>query len=101
MAKRSSIEKQKRRERLVKLKWDKRQELKQRAANLNLTEEEREAARIALNKMPRNSSPVRLRNRCQLTGRCRGYYRKFKVSRLCLRELGLMGMIPGLTKASW
>lgn len=101
MAKTSSIEKQKRRERLVKAKWDKRQELKLRAANIHLTEEEREAARIALNKMPRNSSPVRLRNRCQLTGRSRGYFRKFKISRLCLRELALMGFIPGVTKASW
>jgi small subunit ribosomal protein S14 len=101
MAKTSSIEKQKRRERTVKLKWNKRQELKAKAANLDLSEEERQDARIALNKMPRDSSPVRLRNRCQLTGRARGFLRKFKMSRLCFREMALMGLIPGITKASW
>lgn len=101
MAKTSSMEKQKRRERTVKLKWNKRQELKQKAADLHSSEEERQAARIALNKMPRDSSPVRLRNRCQVTGRARGYLRKFKVSRLTFRELSLMGMIPGITKSSW
>lgn len=101
MAKKSSVEKQKRRERTVKLKWDKRQELKKRAIDQNLSEDERQEARTALNKMPRNASPVRLRNRCQLTGRARGYYRKFKVSRLCFREMASMGLIPGVTKASW
>lgn len=101
MAKKSSVEKQKRRERMVKLKWDKRQELKKKIYDMNLGDEEREAARIALNKMPRNSSPIRLRNRCQLTGRSRGVLRKFKLSRLSFRELASMGMIPGVTKASW
>lgn len=101
MAKTSSVQKQKRRERLVTLKWEKRQELKKRAANLQLSEEERESARIALNKMPRDSSPIRLRNRCELTGRARGYMRKFKLSRLTFREFALLGMIPGVTKASW
>lgn len=101
MAKKSSVEKQKRREALVKLKWNKRQELKTRAANLNLTEEERHEARISLNKMPRDSSPIRLRNRCKLTGRARGYYRKFGLSRLTFREMALSGLIPGVTKASW
>lgn len=101
MAKKSSVEKEKRRERMVKLKWDKRQALKATAANQNISEEERQEARIALNKMPRNSSKIRLRNRCQLTGRARGVYRKFKISRLCFREMALMGIIPGVTKASW
>lgn len=101
MAKKSSIEKQKRRERLVKLKWDKRQELRSKIYNVNLSEEEKEAARIALNKMPRDSCIVRLRNRCQLTGRARGYLRKFKMSRLTFREFASMGMIPGVTKSSW
>lgn len=101
MAKRSSIEKEKRRERTVKLKWDKRQELKKIAADMNLSEEERHAARIAINKMPRDSSPVRLRNRCQLTGRARGYLRQFKLSRLTFREMALNGLIPGVTKSSW
>lgn len=101
MAKTSSIAKQKQREELVKLKWEKRQEYKKKATNPNLSEEERHDARIALNKMPRNSSPVRLRSRCQLTGRVRGYMRKFKMSRLTFRELALHGFIPGITKASW
>lgn len=101
MAKTSSIEKQKRRERMVKLKWDKRQALKERAGNIHLTEEERQEARVALNKMPRDSSPIRLRNRCQLTGRARGFLRKFKLSRLCFREMALIGLIPGVTKSSW
>ena len=101
MAKKSSVEKQKRRERLVNLKWDKRQELRNKVYNLNLSDEEREQARIALNKMPRDSSPVRLRNRCSLTGRSRGYLRKFKLSRLTFRELASYGMIPGVTKSSW
>jgi small subunit ribosomal protein S14 len=101
MAKRSSIEKQKRREILVKRNWDKRQALKKRAADVNITEEERHDARLALNKMPRNTSQVRLHNRCQLTGRVRGYLRKFKLSRLCFREMALAGMIPGVVKASW
>lgn len=101
MAKKSSVEKQKRRERTVKLKWDKRQELRNKSRDLNLSEEERELARIALDKMPKNSSPGRLRNRCQLTGRARGYLRKFKLSRLTFREFASMGLIPGITKASW
>lgn len=101
MAKKSSIEKQKRRERLVQLKWDKRKELREKSYNMNLSEEEREQARIALNKMPRDSSPIRLRNRCQMTGRPRGFIRKFKLSRLTFRELASMGMIPGVTKSSW
>lgn len=101
MAKRSSIEKEKRRERLVKLKWNKRQELRTKAADLTLSEEERQAARIALNKMPRDSCKVRLRNRCQLTGRARGNLRKFKLSRLTFREMASFGLIPGVHKASW
>lgn len=101
MAKKSSVEKQKRRENLVKLKWDQRQALKKKIYDLNLGEEEREAARIALNKMPRDSSPIRLRNRCQLTGRPRGYLRKFKMSRLTFREMASIGLIPGVTKSSW
>ena len=101
MAKKSSVEKQKRRERLVQLKWNKRQELRQKGRDINISEEEREQARIALNKMPRDSSPTRLRNRCQITGRARGFLRKFKLSRLTFRELASMGMIPGVTKSSW
>ncbi len=101
MAKKSSIAKQKKRERLVSLKWDKRQDLKKKVVNENLSDEERFEARIALNKMPRDSSPIRLRNRCELTGRSRGFLKKFKVSRLCFREMALRGLIPGVTKSSW
>lgn len=101
MAKKSSVEKQKRREQMVKLKWDKRQELKKVIYDMNQSEEDREKARLALNKMPRDSSPIRLRNRCKLTGRPRGFLRKFKLSRLTFREMALMGMIPGVTKSSW
>lgn len=101
MAKKSSVEKEKRREKLVNRAWEKRQALKQASKNLRLTEEERAEARTALNKMKRDTSPCRLRNRCQLTGRSRGVLRKFKMSRLCFRELASMGMIPGVTKASW
>ena len=101
MAKKSSVEKQKRREKLVKLAWNKRQDLKKKCINPALSDEERQDARIALNKMKRDTNPIRLRNRCQMTGRARGYLRKFKMSRITFRENALMGMIPGITKASW
>jgi small subunit ribosomal protein S14 len=101
MATKTWIAKQKKRERLVQLKWDKRQSLKKTILDMNKSEEERSLAKTALNKMPRNSSPVRLRSRCQLTGRSRGVLRKFKLSRLCFREMANSGMIPGVVKASW
>lgn len=101
MATKSSIAKQKKRERLVKLKWDKRQELKKIILNMNVSDEERAAAKITLNKLPKNSSPVRLRSRCQFTGRARGVLKKFKLSRLCFREMANNGLIPGVFKASW
>lgn len=101
MATKSAMAKQKRRERLVKLKWEKRDALKKIVMDLNTSSDEKMEAQNALNKMPRNSSPVRLRNRCQLTGRARGVLRKFKLSRLCFREMARMGMIPGVTKSSW
>ncbi len=93
--------KQKKRERLVKLKAAKRKELKAIVLDLNKSQEEKLEAQKALNKLPRNSSPVRLRNRCQLTGRSRGFLRKFKLSRLSFREMARMGMIPGVVKSSW
>ncbi len=101
MAKKSSIQKQKKRERLVSLKFEKREELKKIVRSLEASEEEKLEAMTKLNKMPKNSSKIRLRNRCQLTGRCRGYLRKYKLSRLCFRELANSGMIPGVFKASW
>lgn len=101
MARKSSIERQKKRERLVKLKWEKRVELKKIVRSLNVTEDERLNAQIKLNQLPKNSSPTRLRNRCKLTGRSRGFLRKFGLSRLCFREMANAGLIPGITKASW
>ncbi len=101
MATKSAKAKQKRRENLVKLKWDRRQELKKIILDASKSDEEKHEAVLALNKLPRNSSPVRLRNRCKLTGRARGYLRKFQLSRICFRELANAGMIPGVVKASW
>jgi small subunit ribosomal protein S14 len=101
MAKKSSVVKQKRRERMVSLKWEKRQQLKKIVKDENVSAEEKWAAMEALNKLPKNSSPIRLRNRCQLTGRSRGYLGKFKMSRITFRELASQGMIPGVTKSSW
>ncbi len=101
MARLSSIAKQKKREKLVHLKWDKRQKLKAIVRDLKRSDDERQEAQDALNKLPKNSTPVRLRTRCQLTGRARGVYRKFKLSRLCFREMANNGLIPGIVKASW
>jgi small subunit ribosomal protein S14 len=101
MAKTSSIARQKKREKMVALKWEKRQQLKKIISNPSTSEEERLGAVIALDKLPKNSSPTRLRNRCQITGRARGCLRKFKLSRLCFREMANMGLIPGVVKASW
>ncbi len=101
MAKKSSIAKQKRRERLVLLSWKKRESLKKKVRDLKQSEEGRLSAVISLNKLSKNSSPVRLRNRCQFTGRARGFLRKFKASRLCFREMANQGLVPGVIKASW
>ena len=101
MAKKSSIIKQQRREKMVNHGWEKRQELKKIVFSLESSPEQRYEAMCKLNELPKNASPVRLRNRCKITGRVRGYYRKFGVSRLCLRELALSGKIPGMVKSSW
>lgn len=101
MARTSSIAKQKRRERLIKLKWNRRQELKKIIKDLNRSEEERMSAQATLNKMPKNSSPVRSRGRCEFTGRARGYLSKFKMSRITFREMANQGLIPGVVKSSW
>jgi small subunit ribosomal protein S14 len=101
MAKTSSIEKNKRRRKMVARFAGKRSELKRVAKDESLTLEERFQARLKLAELPRNSSAVRIRNRCEITGRPRGYYRKLKVSRIALRDLGSAGMIPGLVKSSW
>jgi small subunit ribosomal protein S14 len=101
MAKKSAIEKNKRRERLVKKFAAKRAALKATANDQNLPIEEQFAARLKLAELPRNSAAVRVRNRCEVTGRPRAYYRKLKMSRVALRELGSAGLIPGLVKSSW
>ncbi len=101
MAKKSMIEREKKRERLVKQYASKRAALKEVATDESLTVEERFHARLKLAKLPRNSSAVRLHNRCQLTGRPRGYYRKLKINRIALRDLGSAGQIPGMVKSSW
>lgn len=101
MARKSLIEREKKRAKLVALKYSKRQELKKVIRSLTASDEEKKEALVKMDKLPKNSSPIRIRNRCGLTGRPRGYYRKFKVSRLCFRELALEGLIPGIVKASW
>jgi small subunit ribosomal protein S14 len=101
MAKTSSVARQEKRKRMVALKLQRRQELKKIILNPRTSEEERVNAVNALNKLPKNSSPIRLRNRCSLTGRSRGYLRKFGLSRLCFREMANAGLLPGVFKASW
>ena len=100
MAKKSAIERNKKNA-AGKKYASKRERLKAIASNRELSAEERFAARMKLAQLPRNSSPVRVRNRCELSGRPRGYYRKFKLSRIALRELASNGHIPGMTKSSW
>lgn len=101
MAKKSSIEKNARRRRLSAKFAAKRKALREAVRNLSLPPEERFAAQLKLSKLPRNSAPVRVRNRCGLTGRPRGYYRKFNLSRIALRELASSGQLPGAVKSSW
>ena len=101
MAKKSMIEREKKRQRLVEQYAAKRAALKEIANDQDKPMEERFKARLELAKLPRNSSPTRLHNRCQLTGRPHAYYRKLKVSRIALRNLGSNGQIPGLVKSSW
>ena len=101
MAKKSAVEKNRRRARLVKRYADKRAELKALATDQSLSMEERFKAQLKLAELPRNSSKTRLRNRCEVSGRPRGFYRKLKMSRIALRELGSRGLIPGMVKSSW
>ena len=101
MAKKSAVNRNEMVKRLVKQTAAKREALKAIANDDSLPLEERFAARLRLAKLPRNSSAVRIRNRCELTGRPRGFYRKLKMSRIALRELGSQGYIPGLVKSSW
>lgn len=101
MARKALIAKEKRREEIVNRLWDKRQALKKASLDMQTSEEERQVARDALNRMVRDSNPIRLRNRCQVTGRPRGFLRKFKLSRITFREMANAGLIPGIVKASW
>ncbi|WP_417522905.1 30S ribosomal protein S14 [Marinovum sp.] len=101
MAKKAMIEREKKREKLVVKYAAKRAELKEIATDESKPMEERFKARLKLAKLPRNSSPTRLHNRCQLTGRPHAYYRKLKISRIALRELGSKGLLPGMVKSSW
>ncbi|MBK9766050.1 MAG: 30S ribosomal protein S14 [Chloracidobacterium sp.] len=101
MAKISKVVKKDRRKVMVKLWADRRAEAKKIINNPKSTVEEVDAAVVKLQKMPRDASPIRVRNRCSQSGRSRGYLRKFGVSRIALRELALEGQIPGVTKSSW
>jgi small subunit ribosomal protein S14 len=101
MAKKSSIEKNNRRRKMSKSYAGRRARLKAIVQDKSKPVEERFAATLKLAELPRNSSATRIRNRCELTGRPRGFYRKHKLSRIALRELGSKGLIPGLVKSSW
>jgi small subunit ribosomal protein S14 len=101
MAKLRSINKNERRKKLVKQYADKYAKLKAIANDESLDEGERLIARLKMAELPRNANPTRVRNRCSTTGRPRGYYRKFGLNRIELRDLGNKGLIPGLTKSSW
>ena len=101
MAKKSMIEREKKREKLVAQYAEKRAALKEIINDKDRPVEERFKASLKLAELPRNSSPTRLHNRCQLTGRPHAYYRKLKISRIALRDLGSNGEIPGMVKSSW
>jgi small subunit ribosomal protein S14 len=101
MAKKSSIEKNKHRTRLVAQYADRRSRLKAIVQDRDVSIEERFAATLKLAELPRNSAKNRIRNRCEVTGRARGFYRKLKMSRIAMRDLGNKGLVPGLTKSSW
>jgi small subunit ribosomal protein S14 len=101
MAKKSAIENNKRKQRLVKSYAGRRARLKALAKDKSLSVEEQFEARLKLAELPRNSAQVRVRNRCEVSGRPRAFYRKLKMSRIALRELGSRGLVPGLVKSSW
>jgi len=101
MAKTSAVEKNRKRVRMAKKFGARRSRLKAIAKDSSVPAEERFAARLKLAELPRNSAPVRIRNRCELSGRPRGFYRKFKLSRIALRDLASTGQIPGMLKSSW
>jgi small subunit ribosomal protein S14 len=101
MARKASIEKNNKKKAISTKFWKFRKELREKAVNLTISDEERTEARNKLQALPRNTSPNRVTTRCQLTGRPRGNYRKFGLSRIAFRQLALDGKLPGVTKASW
>jgi len=101
MAKKSMIQREKKRNELVEKYATKRATLKDQLSDLSLSQQERVTLHRELQQLPRNSAPTRLRNRCWLTGRSRGYYRDFGLSRHVLREMAHQGLLPGVTKSSW
>jgi len=101
MAKTSAVERNRKRERLAQRYAAKRASLKAIARNKDLPVEERFAAQLKLAELPRNAAPSRVRNRCEITGRPRAFYRKLRMSRIALRELASQGMVPGMVKSSW
>ncbi len=101
MAKKGMVEREVKRRKLSKKFEGRRERLKQIAKDESLPNEERFAARLKLAELPRNSSKTRIRNRCELSGRPRGFYRKLKISRIALRDLSSAGLLPGMVKSSW
>jgi small subunit ribosomal protein S14 len=101
MARKSNIARNKKREKLASKYANKRAALKAIIKNNELPAEDRIKAVFALDKLPKNSTPIRIHNRCEITGRPHGYYRKFKISRIALRDLASAGQLPGVTKSSW
>ncbi|MHB1297899.1 MAG: 30S ribosomal protein S14 [Gemmatimonadaceae bacterium] len=101
MAKKSTIEKNDRRKAMAARQATKRKQLADTVRSVKATDEEKRAAQVALQKMPRNGAKIRIRNRCQMTGRSRGYVAMFGLSRIAFREMALQGLIPGVRKASW
>jgi small subunit ribosomal protein S14 len=101
MARRAMIEKNNRRRKLAEKTLSLRKELRKKVRDESLSEDERYEAQLKLQRLPRNTSEIRVRNRCEVSGRPRGYYRTFRLSRIKFRELAHQGMIPGVTKSSW
>ena len=101
MAKKSAVERNRKRRRLAKKYSGRRERLKAIASDLTMPAEERFAARLKLAEIPRNASKTRIRNRCELSGRPRGFYRKLRMSRIALRDYASIGAIPGMVKSSW
>ncbi len=101
MAKLSQVLRDKRREKLIKKYAERRALLRKQLKDPNVSIEEKLQVQESFAKLPRNSCPTRLKRRCEITGRARGYYRKFRISRIAMRDLGLKGQLPGLRKSSW